>query len=267
MSRILLRRPILSAAVLAVAAVLLVPLAGTAVADDTPAPTAATPTPTPTGPVSTTLRLTTPSSVPAGSSADVWVRLVHAESGGETPVPGMTVLIQRASSSGWSQVTTFTTRSDGLAHGPVAIGATARFRAFFRGDDGHQSSTSREAVINASTTLGNRALAEAKRHKGAPYSYGASGPSRFDCSGFTRYVFSRLGRSLPHNSAQQAGATKRIADSAKKPGDLIFTYHGSTIGHVGIYAGGSSMWAAVQSGDVVRLQSFSGRAYSVGRVS
>jgi cell wall-associated NlpC family hydrolase len=115
--------------------------------------------------------------------------------------------------------------------------------------------------------LGPQAVAIAKRYLGIPYVWGGATPTGgFDCSGLTMYVFSRLGRSLPHNAAQQAGVTKAIAASAKKPGDLIFTFHGSTIGHVGIYAGGSQMWAAVQAGDVVRLQSFAGRAYRVGRV-
>jgi cell wall-associated NlpC family hydrolase len=118
-----------------------------------------------------------------------------------------------------------------------------------------------------SGSLASRVLAEARRHEGAPYSYGAAGPTRFDCSGFTMYVFGRFGIHLPHSSAQQAAVTRRIPDAQKQPGDLIFTYHGGTIGHVGIYAGGNQMWAAVESGDVVRLQSFAGRTYSVGRVS
>lgn len=122
-------------------------------------------------------------------------------------------------------------------------------------------------ILPASGALADRVLAEARRHAGAPYSYGAAGPNRFDCSGFTMYVFGRFGISLPHSSAQQAGATTRIPDEQKQPGDLIFTYHGGSIGHVGIYAGGTQMWAAVESGDVVRLQSFAGRTYSVGRVS
>jgi cell wall-associated NlpC family hydrolase len=109
-------------------------------------------------------------------------------------------------------------------------------------------------------------LAEARRHAGAPYSYGAAGPNRFDCSGFTMYVFGRFGISLPHNSAQQAAVTRRIPNAQKRPGDLIFTYRGGRIGHVGIYAGGNQMWASVESGDVVRLQSFAGRSYTVGRV-
>jgi cell wall-associated NlpC family hydrolase len=121
-------------------------------------------------------------------------------------------------------------------------------------------------VVPVSGSLADRVLAEARRHAGAPYAYGAAGPSRFDCSGFTMYVFGRFGISLPHSSSQQAAVTTRVADDQKRPGDLIFTYHGGSIGHVGIYAGGTQMWASVESGDVVRLQSFAGRTYSVGRV-
>jgi cell wall-associated NlpC family hydrolase len=237
-------------AAVAVFTSLLVPFAGAAAA----------------GTGTTVLRITTPASVPAGSDADVWLRLVRSDNGGEEPIGDKPVVVQRKSSSGWSKVAGFTTRADGLAHGPVAVGSTGRYRAFFRGDAVNGTATSREVVISA-TTLGDRAIAEAKRHRGAPYAAGAAGPSRFDCSGLTMYVFRRLGRNLPHNSSQQAGATHRVANSAKRAGDLIFTYHGSRIGHVGIYAGGSQMWASVQAGDVVRLQSFSGRTYSVGRVA
>lgn len=250
-------RPVLNraASVLALVGALGAPLAGIAGAAD-PAPA-----------VPTSLRITTPASVPTGSSADVWVRLVHAENGGEEPVGSATVLVQRQSPSGWSQVASFTTRADGLAHGAVAIGSTARYRAYYRGDAARAASTSREVVISATSMLGQRAVAEAKRHQGAAYLYGAAGPYRFDCSGFTMYVYRRLGKSLPHSSREQAAVTRRIANSAKRPGDLIFGYHGSTIGHVGIYAGGSMMWASVESGDTVRLQSFAGRAYIVSRVS
>jgi cell wall-associated NlpC family hydrolase len=117
-----------------------------------------------------------------------------------------------------------------------------------------------------SGSLAMRVLAEARRHQGAPYSYGAAGPYRFDCSGFTMYVFGRFGIHLPHSSSAQAGVARRIPDDQKRPGDLIFTYRGGTIGHVGIYAGGTQMWAAVQTGDVVRLEDLAGRAYQVGRV-
>ena len=214
------------------------------------------------GTVPTSLRLSAPSSVPAGSAAAFDVRLLTAEG----PVSGRSVLLQRQDPSGWVQVASTTTGSDGLGHLRVAVGKSARFRAHFRGDASYGASTSSEVVVNAVTTLGQKAVAEAKRHQGQAYQYGAAGPTRFDCSGFTRYVYARLGRSLPHNSGAQHDATKRVANSAKRPGDLIFTYRGGRITHVGLYAGGTSMWSPVQTGDHVRLQSFSGRTYSVGRV-
>ena len=118
----------------------------------------------------------------------------------------------------------------------------------------------------AGQTLGQRADAEARRHLGKPYQYGAAGPSRFDCSGFTLYVFSRLGKRLPHNSRAQYDAVRHVSRSEKRVGDLIFTKRNGRIGHVGIYAGGSDLWSPVQTGDRVRKQSFAGRDYVVGRV-
>jgi cell wall-associated NlpC family hydrolase len=160
-----------------------------------------------------------------------------------------------------------TTRYDGLGQQALSVGSSAHFRAVFRGDTVYGSSTSPEVAVSATSTLADRALAEARRHQGQPYQWGAAGPTRFDCSGFTRYVFSRLGRSLPHNSGAQKDATRRVANSEKQPGDLIFTYSGGRVTHVGLYAGGTSMWSPVKTGDHVRLQSFSGRTYAVGRVA
>lgn len=118
-------------------------------------------------------------------------------------------------------------------------------------------------------TLGQRAVAEAARHYNKPYKYGSAGPTRFDCSGFTMYVFSRLGRSLPHSSASQYNArgVRHISRSALAPGDLVFTIRDGRIRHVGIYAGSNAMWASTQTGDVVRKQSLSGRTLVFGRVS
>ena len=217
-----------------------------------------------TGGIPTSLRLSAPSSVPAGSAARFDVRLLTADG----PVSNRPVLLQRKDPSGWVQVASVTTGSDGLGHMTKAVASSARFRAYFRGDASYDASTSPEVVVNAVTTstLGQKAVAEAKRHRGQPYQYGAAGPTRFDCSGFTRYVYSRLGRSLPHNSGAQHDATKRVANGAKRPGDLIFTYRSGRITHVGLYAGGTDMWSPVQTGDHVRLQSFSGRTYTVGRV-
>lgn len=82
-------------------------------------------------------------------------------------------------------------------------------------------------------------LARAASLLGRPYVYGAAGPSAFDCSGFTSYVFSSLGINLPHNAAEQAELGQPVDRSALAPGDLVFfSYYGSAdIEHVGIYVG------------------------------
>ena len=211
----------------------------------------------------TSLRISAPSSVPAGSAATFSVRLLTSAG----PVSERTVLLQRRDASGWVQVGSMVTRSDGLGQKALVLNASARFRAHFRGDASYGASTSPEIVVSAVQTLGQRAVAEARRHAGKSYQWGATGPTRFDCSGFTLYVYKTLGRSLPHNSGAQRDATRPIANSAKRPGDLIFTVRNGRISHVGLYAGGTDMWSPVQSGDHVRLQSFAGRTYSVGRVA
>ena len=118
----------------------------------------------------------------------------------------------------------------------------------------------------ATPTLGQRAVAEAAKHLNAPYQWAAAGPTRFDCSGLTMYVFSRLGRSLPHMASAQYDAVAHISRAQLAAGDLVFTIRGGNIGHVGIYAGGNEMWAATQTGDVVRKQSLAGRTLVFGRV-
>jgi cell wall-associated NlpC family hydrolase len=122
---------------------------------------------------------------------------------------------------------------------------------------------------DAATSLGQRAVSEAARHYKAPYEYGSAGPSRFDCSGLTSYVFKRFGRTLPHSSASQynASGVNHVSRSQLAAGDLVFTIRDGKIRHVGIYAGNNEMWAATQSGDVVRKQSLSRRQLVFGRVS
>ncbi len=118
-------------------------------------------------------------------------------------------------------------------------------------------------------TFGQRVVSEASRHQGKPYVYGATGPSRFDCSGFTLYVFSRFGKRLPHNSTQQytAPGVHHVAKANKAQGDLVFMKSSTgRITHVGIYAGSNRWWVAPKSGDRVKLQTLYSSNYVVARV-
>lgn len=69
---------------------------------------------------------------------------------------------------------------------------------------------------------------------GCSYVYGASGPSSYDCSGFTQYCYAAAGISLPRSSYSQGGCGS--ATSNPQAGDLVCWG-----GHVGIYLGGGMM--------------------------
>ena len=110
-------------------------------------------------------------------------------------------------------------------------------------------------------------LSWAAKEKGKPYSYGAAGPSRFDCSGLVMYVFQHaVGRSLPHNAQSQYARTVHISRSALRPGDLVFEVSGGYAYHVGIYAGNGYFWHAPHSGTVVKKQKMYSSHWRFGRI-
>ncbi|GAA2168161.1 C40 family peptidase [Pedococcus bigeumensis] len=105
-------------------------------------------------------------------------------------------------------------------------------------------------------------LAIAAQYEGLMYSYGGTSPSTgFDCSGFTQYVFGRVGISLPRTAEQQRNATTRVSNP--QPGDLVF--FGSPAYHVGIYAGNGMMWDSPRSGKAVALRSIWSSNVTYGR--
>jgi cell wall-associated NlpC family hydrolase len=112
-----------------------------------------------------------------------------------------------------------------------------------------------------------KVLAEAKKHVGALYKYGAAGPKRFDCSGFTMYVFKKsVGRKLPHKANSQQKYGKAVSKANKKPGDLIVFRSGSYGYHVGIYAGAGKMYDSPHSGARVSKRKLFGTNYVVRRL-
>jgi cell wall-associated NlpC family hydrolase len=73
---------------------------------------------------------------------------------------------------------------------------------------------------------------------GVDYDYGGTTTSGFDCSGFTGYVFKKLGITLPRTSKEQYARGKKVARDELRAGDLVFfNTSGSGISHVGIYVG------------------------------
>ncbi len=90
----------------------------------------------------------------------------------------------------------------------------------------------------SATTAQTKALEAAKTRLGAPYRYGAAGPSSFDCSGLTQWSYARAGKKLPRTAQQQYAAVTHISLASVKPGDLLFFGRDSKhITHVGIFSG------------------------------
>ncbi|PRH77402.1 glycoside hydrolase [Streptomyces solincola] len=118
----------------------------------------------------------------------------------------------------------------------------------------------------AATSHAAKALSTAAAKKGAPYAYGATGPSRFDCSGLTLYSYKKAGKSLPRTAQQQYNKTRHLSTSGRQKGDLVFFHRGGSVYHVGIYAGQNKIWHSPKSGAVVRLEKIWSKSVYYGRV-
>jgi len=81
----------------------------------------------------------------------------------------------------------------------------------------------------------------AKKHLGKKYVWGATGPYKFDCSGFTSYVCKKNGVCIPRTSINQSKVGTYVSRSNLKAGDLIFfdtsKRRKGYVNHVGIYIG------------------------------
>jgi cell wall-associated NlpC family hydrolase len=121
----------------------------------------------------------------------------------------------------------------------------------------HQDSIVRDAgafLTRAQlTTVVHAALAKV----GAPYVWGATGPTSFDCSGLIGYAYAAAGIRLPRTSEQMWLAGRHIRPQDARAGDLLFWANDPAaphdIDHVALYLGNGLMVAAPHTGDVVHV--------------
>lgn len=86
---------------------------------------------------------------------------------------------------------------------------------------------------------------------GAPYVWGATGPSTFDCSGLTSYVYRHCANlEITRTTYTQINIGTPVAYEDMQPGDLVFMRNNE---HVGIYIGNGKMIHAPRTGDVVKV--------------
>lgn len=87
---------------------------------------------------------------------------------------------------------------------------------------------------------------------GVSYKTGGTTTSGFDCSGFTKYVFKKLGVTLPRTSKSQYQIGTAVKRSALRSGDLVFfNTTGRGVSHVGIYVGGGKFAQSSSSRGVI----------------
>ena len=101
----------------------------------------------------------------------------------------------------------------------------------------------KEIEITASE-LADKLLEYAATFLGTPYRYGANGPERFDCTGFSRYVFQHFGINNLSRSAKDQARDGREVDISDfhnlQKGDILLLgsrLNPKVVGHVGIFTG------------------------------
>ena len=201
--------------------------------------------------------------------------------GEDISVRNQAVTLQAQRGSTWDTVATGVLSEAGTVTFAVKPTASRTYRLAFPGTRGlsaasskglsvavavpssSSSSSTRSSTVVRSplafssvTTASGRAaqvIALAAAQSGKPYVFAAAGPSSFDCSGLTQYVFAQIGISLPHNADAQKSYGVGVSASAALPGDLVVFLDGSYGYHVGIYAGNGYMYDAPHSGTTVGL--------------
>jgi len=75
----------------------------------------------------------------------------------------------------------------------------------------------------------------AENYIGSPYAYGAKGPKKFDCSGFTSHILKEFEIALLGSSMSQAKQGRPVSVLEAKPGDLVYFENSSgRVNHVAI---------------------------------
>jgi gamma-D-glutamyl-L-lysine dipeptidyl-peptidase len=121
------------------------------------------------------------------------------------------------------------------------------------------------ALAPAPHLSGASVIAQAKRFLGLRYLWGGLSAWGFDCSGLIWDIFRFHGRTIPRDADPQFRSGTPVAQSALRPGDLVFYGTQKYVHHVALYAGGGMMIEAPNSDSAVRLVPFRTAEYAGAR--
>jgi cell wall-associated NlpC family hydrolase len=133
----------------------------------------------------------------------------------------------------------------------IGVGDGNSFLGCKSGDTRGAAGTGRVATPARNTKV----VAEAKKHIGQRYVWGATGPKTFDCSGLVQYSYKVAGYTTPRISEDQFLRARLIPAARAVPGDLVF-YHDTEgdVYHVGIYLSPGKTVAAIDESSGVNYQ-------------
>ena len=143
----------------------------------------------------------------------------------------------------------------------IKVGTTTGYVSSKYLSETKDSSNSSSDNTSNSTTSASKVVSYAKSFLGKPYVWGAQGPSSFDCSGFTYYVFKNSANiTLPRTSKDQSTYGTTISKKNLKVGDLVFFdtsgSNSGNVSHVGIYIGSNQFIHASSSKGKVVISDF-----------
>lgn len=126
------------------------------------------------------------------------------------------------------------------------------------GNSGSGSSSSGSSSTSTNKTGVEKLISIAESKIGCPYSGGAKGPNKFDCSGFVYWCMKQAGFSGGYMNSRAWRTCSRYpritSMSDIKRGDvLVFRGDSADTGHVGIYLGSGKMIDASSSAGKVRI--------------
>lgn len=105
----------------------------------------------------------------------------------------------------------------------------------------------------------------AKKLLGIKYVWGATGPSTYDCSGFTQKIYRDSGINIPRVSRNQAKVGQFVAYSNLRRGDMVFfdtkKKRSGKVSHVGIYLGFGNFIHASSAAKKIVIYNFNNKTF------